>query len=137
MVKSIWRRGTAWRLEDRERRRRARKRGVQRTLFLSVSVRGWRRHESEELLAAAHAACFSMALSVALSQAGYPPVRVHTRRPSTFGRRRTGSPFRKSIWRRKEPFPASMRNIREAGVGSENPLSHLKGARRRRDRTNS
>ncbi len=33
----------------------------------------------EELLAAAHAACFSMALSVALSQAGHPPTRVHTR----------------------------------------------------------
>ncbi|HEY8007674.1 MAG TPA: OsmC family peroxiredoxin [Methylocella sp.] len=39
----------------------------------------------EELLAAAHAACFSMALSVALSQAGYPPVRVHTKATVHFG----------------------------------------------------
>ncbi len=39
----------------------------------------------EELLAAAHAACFSMALSVALSQAGHPPTRVHTRAIVHFG----------------------------------------------------
>src|SRR5437867_6163038 len=32
----------------------------------------------EELIAAAHAGCFSMALSHALSQAGHPPRRVHT-----------------------------------------------------------
>jgi osmotically inducible protein OsmC len=33
---------------------------------------------SEELIAAAHAGCFSMALSHALAQAGHPPRRVHT-----------------------------------------------------------
>ena len=32
----------------------------------------------EELLGAAHAGCFSMALSSALAQAGHTPVRVHT-----------------------------------------------------------
>lgn len=32
----------------------------------------------EELLGAAHAGCFSMALSHALAQAGHPPTRVHT-----------------------------------------------------------
>ncbi|HET7275606.1 MAG TPA: OsmC family peroxiredoxin [Longimicrobiaceae bacterium] len=32
----------------------------------------------EELLAAAHAACYSMALSLALEKAGTPPTRVHT-----------------------------------------------------------
>jgi osmotically inducible protein OsmC len=32
----------------------------------------------EELLAAAHAACFSMALSLALSQAGHPPRSIKT-----------------------------------------------------------
>jgi osmotically inducible protein OsmC len=32
----------------------------------------------EELIAAAHSACFSMALSVALEQAGHVPDRVHT-----------------------------------------------------------
>ena len=32
----------------------------------------------EELIAAAHAGCFSMALSHALAQAGHPPRRVHT-----------------------------------------------------------
>ncbi|MEO7198815.1 MAG: OsmC family protein [Dokdonella sp.] len=32
----------------------------------------------EELIGAAHAACFSMALSLMLTQAGHPPVRVHT-----------------------------------------------------------
>ncbi|MDZ4818435.1 MAG: OsmC family protein [Planctomycetota bacterium] len=32
----------------------------------------------EELIAAAHSACFSMALSHALSEAGHVPTRVHT-----------------------------------------------------------
>ena len=32
----------------------------------------------EELIGAAHAGCFSMALSGALSRAGHPPTRVHT-----------------------------------------------------------
>ena len=32
----------------------------------------------EELIAAAHAGCFSMALSAMLSAAGFPPERVHT-----------------------------------------------------------
>jgi osmotically inducible protein OsmC len=32
----------------------------------------------EEMIAAAHAACFSMALSHALSEAGYPPKQVRT-----------------------------------------------------------
>jgi osmotically inducible protein OsmC len=32
----------------------------------------------EELLGAAHAGCFSMALSAQLTQAGFPPTRIHT-----------------------------------------------------------
>src|SRR3989441_13242847 len=32
----------------------------------------------EELIAAAHAGCFSMALSAGLTKAGHPPTRVHT-----------------------------------------------------------
>lgn len=32
----------------------------------------------EELIAAAHAGCYSMALSAGLSKAGHPPTRVHT-----------------------------------------------------------
>src|ERR1700674_330486 len=32
----------------------------------------------EELIAAAHAGCFSMAFSAGLSKAGFPPKRVHT-----------------------------------------------------------
>lgn len=33
----------------------------------------------EELIGAAHAGCFSMAFSLLLDKAGYPPNRVHTR----------------------------------------------------------
>ena len=32
----------------------------------------------EELIAAAHAGCFSMALAAGLSRAGHPPTRIHT-----------------------------------------------------------
>ena len=38
----------------------------------------------EELIAAAHAACFSMALSHGLSQAGTPPEELHTSAAVTF-----------------------------------------------------
>jgi osmotically inducible protein OsmC len=42
------------------------------------------RTSPEELIAAAHAACFSMALSHGLAQAGTPPERLSVRATSTF-----------------------------------------------------
>jgi lipoyl-dependent peroxiredoxin len=42
------------------------------------------RTSPEELIAAAHAACFSMALSHALAQAGTPPERLETSATVTF-----------------------------------------------------
>jgi osmotically inducible protein OsmC len=39
----------------------------------------------EELLGAAHAACFSMALAFALAQAGHPAAQVQTRATVNFG----------------------------------------------------
>ncbi|MQT12410.1 OsmC family protein [Segnochrobactrum spirostomi] len=39
----------------------------------------------EELIAAAHAGCFSMALSAALTEAGHPPERIHTDATIHFG----------------------------------------------------
>jgi osmotically inducible protein OsmC len=39
----------------------------------------------EELIAAAHAACFSMALSAALTEAGHPPTKIHTTAKIHFG----------------------------------------------------
>ena len=44
----------------------------------------------EELIAAAHAGCFSMALSNNLAQAGHTPERVHTVAKVDFGRDDTG-----------------------------------------------
>ena len=42
------------------------------------------RTSPEELIAAAHAACFSMALSHALAQEGFPPERLETSATVTF-----------------------------------------------------
>ena len=39
----------------------------------------------EELVAAAHASCFSMALANALGKAGYPPLEIHTTATVTLG----------------------------------------------------
>ena len=39
----------------------------------------------EELLGAAHAACYSMALAFALAQAGHPATQVHTKATVNFG----------------------------------------------------
>lgn len=44
----------------------------------------------EELIAAAHAGCFSMALSNELSNAGHPPDRLHTDASVTFGKAESG-----------------------------------------------
>jgi osmotically inducible protein OsmC len=44
-----------------------------------------RRTTPEELLAAAHASCFSMALSHGLAQGGHPPTRVETSCVVEFG----------------------------------------------------
>jgi len=45
----------------------------------------------EELIAAAHAGCFSMALSAGLSKGGFPPTRVHTK--ATMHLEKTGEGF--------------------------------------------
>ena len=45
----------------------------------------------EELIAAAHAGCFSMALSAGLSKGGFPPTRVHTK--ATVHLEKTGEGF--------------------------------------------
>lgn len=39
----------------------------------------------EELIAAAHAGCFSMALAAALAQAGHPSTEIHTKATVAFG----------------------------------------------------
>jgi lipoyl-dependent peroxiredoxin len=39
----------------------------------------------EELIAAAHAGCFSMALSARLAESGHPPAKVHTTAKVHFG----------------------------------------------------
>jgi osmotically inducible protein OsmC len=44
----------------------------------------------EELLGAAHAGCFSMALSHQLAQAGHPPTRVHTTARVSFEKQAEG-----------------------------------------------
>ena len=44
----------------------------------------------EELIAAAHAGCFSMALSAGLGKAGTPPKRVHTTANLTFEKTAAG-----------------------------------------------
>ena len=44
----------------------------------------------EELIAAAHAGCFSMALSHQLAQAGHPPKRVHTTAKVNFEKQTEG-----------------------------------------------
>ena len=47
----------------------------------------------EELLAAAHASCFSMALSHGLAQGGHPPKRIETSCVVEFGPKRGGGGF--------------------------------------------
>ena len=48
------------------------------------------RTSPEELLAAAHASCFAMALSAGLARAGTPPTRMHVSAAVTFDKRDDG-----------------------------------------------
>jgi osmotically inducible protein OsmC len=48
------------------------------------------RTSPEELIAAAHASCFNMALSNILAQAGTPPARLETRAVATFAKVEAG-----------------------------------------------
>jgi osmotically inducible protein OsmC len=50
----------------------------------------------EELLAAAHAGCFSMAVSGALTQANTPPERIHTKATITLEKQESGFTVTKS-----------------------------------------
>jgi OsmC subfamily peroxiredoxin len=61
----------------------------------------------EELIAAAHAACFSMALSAALSQKGHAPTSIHTKATVDFGPVAEVSRSPALHSKRKAKFPAS------------------------------
>ena len=60
----------------------------------------------EELIGAAHAGCFSMALSAGLGKAGFTPTRIHT--TATVHLEKVVSPSRASSWKARRRFPGSM-----------------------------
>jgi OsmC subfamily peroxiredoxin len=63
----------------------------------------------EELLGAAHAACFSMALALQLTRAGFPVKRIHTTAKVHFDELSADGPFTGSISTRKLQSPISQR----------------------------
>jgi len=65
--------------QRRQRQLQGAERRVQWLVQLRYALRRQERVEPEELLAAAHAGCFSMALSSALEKAGHPATRIETR----------------------------------------------------------
>src|ERR1700731_1709121 len=83
----------------------------------------------EELIAAAHAACFSMALSAALSQKGHAPTRIHTKATVHFGPV-TGGFAISHIELETRPSSRDRRcHIRTGCSGSQDGLSRLEGPR--------
>ncbi len=83
----------------------------------------------EELLAAAHASCFSMALSHALAQGGHPATRLETSCVVEFGPKRGGGfEVKSSALEVKGWVPGiDAGRLREGGRGREERLSHLVG----------
>ena len=63
----------------------------------------------EELIAAAHAGCFTMALSAQLSTANLPPESIETKATVTFDKTDAGSPLPRSCWRPRPRCPARTR----------------------------
>ena len=58
---------------------------------------GQRASNPEELIAAAHAGCFSMALAATLAAAGHPPAKIHTTAKVHFGPVPGGAPPREAF----------------------------------------
>jgi osmotically inducible protein OsmC len=85
----------------------------------------------EELLAAAHASCFSMALSGSLARAGTPPTRLETEAVVTFDKLNGGWGVTKSVLRVRGEVPGADEEAfrRAAEDAKENcPISQaLKG----------
>lgn len=62
-----------------ERPAEGRERGLRRTVLVQVALRGGAGATNpEELIGAAHAGCFTMALTAQLSRARITPTRIHT-----------------------------------------------------------
>jgi osmotically inducible protein OsmC len=74
----------------------------------------------EELIAAAHASCFSMALAHALSQAGTPPTRLDTDATATFERGEDGFRLTRMLLRVRGLVPgADEESFRRAAEGAK------------------
>jgi hypothetical protein len=88
----------------------------------------------EELIAAAHAACFSMALSAALAGSGHPPTRIHTTRHRQFwSRTRRIRHLQDRVGDRRERSRHGRRHLRKNGPIRQEGMPRLEGASRRRD----
>jgi len=60
----------------------------------------------EELIGAAHAGCFTMALTAQLSRAGVTPRRIHTGATVKLEKSAKDFPSQESSWRPRPTFPA-------------------------------
>ena len=86
----------------------------------------------EELLGAAHASCFTMALSVGLTQAGTPPESLATEAHVTVAQVEGGFGITKIALSVTGKVPGPRRRrLRGGGQGREGGLPALQGARRR------
>src|SRR5213080_2939340 len=65
----------------------------------------------EELIGAAHAGCFTMALTAQLSRAGLTPTRIHTGAKVTLERVGEGFSITRSSWRPRPTFLALTRRL--------------------------
>jgi osmotically inducible protein OsmC len=82
----------------------------------------------EELIAAAHAACFSMALSGKLTQAGTPPTSIHTEATVTLRRDESGSNITKVHLSTRAQIPgadAAALNVAATAAKDGCPVSRL------------
>ena len=85
----------------------------------------------EELIAAAHAACFSMALSAALSQKGHAPTSIHTKATVDFGPVAGGFAISRITRNRRPSSRHRRRHIRAGRSGGQSGVPCLEGSRRR------
>ena len=85
----------------------------------------------EELIGAAHAGCFSMALAFALASSGHPATRVHTTAKVQFGPADGGFAISGIDLATEAEVPGlDDADVPEAGPGRQGRLPRLQGPRR-------
>ena len=94
----------------------------------STRFEGEKGTNPEELIAAAHAGCFTMALAFRLQAAGYTPTELHTEAAVNLEKSDDGFSIRRRADAACECTESGSRHVRSVGAGRRAELPRFQGA---------